>query len=132
LPPISLQTKGCARIMDTMVPEKKLTDDRLSDLDKKVDVGFAQVGKEFEKIDERFASVHKRFEQVDVRFDKVDARFEKVEGKIESGLKELREEMNPRFAEINGALFALHRLLFRVSIGGGAGLGLLVIGAILR
>jgi len=115
-----------------MVPEKKLTDDRLSDLDKKVDVGFAQVGKEFEKIDERFASVHKRFEQVDVRFDKVDARFEKVEGKIESGLKELREEMNPRFAEINGALFALHRLLFRVSIGGGAGLGLLVIGAILR
>jgi DNA anti-recombination protein RmuC len=132
--------------MDTMVPEKKLTDNRLSDLDKKVDVGFAQVGKEFEKIDERFASVHKRFEQVDARFDKVDARFEqvdarfdkvdarfeKVEGKIESGLKELREEMNPRFAEINGALFALHRLLFRVSIGGGAGLGLLVIGAILR
>ena len=62
-----------------MAPEKRWTDDRLGDLDKTVDVGFAQIGKEFEKVDLRFAQVGKEFKKVDERFDKVDARFDAID-----------------------------------------------------
>jgi predicted nucleic acid-binding Zn-ribbon protein len=88
-------------MVEMTMDREKSTDDRLSDLDKKVDVGFAQVGKEFEKVDERFVSIDERFEKVDERFvsiderfEKVDERFDKVEGKIDSGFVELRGEMS--------------------------------------
>jgi hypothetical protein len=73
--------------MEMTMSREKSTDDRLSDLDKKVDVGFAQVGKDFEKVDERFVSVDERFVSVDKRFDK-------FEGKMDSGFVELRGEMS--------------------------------------
>lgn len=47
-----------------MMPREKWTDDRLDDLNKKVDAGFE--------------SVDRRFEKVETRFDKVDERFEKA------------------------------------------------------
>jgi tetrahydromethanopterin S-methyltransferase subunit G len=72
--------------MDVMVPEERWTDDRLDDLNKKVDDGF---------------------EGVDKRFDKVDARFEKVEGKIEGGIKELRSEMSGRLDKVDRLLYCL-------------------------
>jgi uncharacterized protein YdcH (DUF465 family) len=125
--------------MDTMVPEKKWTDDRLDDLGTKVDAGFARTDK---KMDAGFARVDGDIRELkgetNQRFDKVDERFEKVDGKIDSAVKELRGEMNARFTQVDGrfaelssALLALHRLLFRVSIGGAVGLGLLLIGTIL-
>jgi chromosome segregation ATPase len=78
-------------------------------LETKMADGFAQVDKQFEKVDERFA-------QVDKRFDKVDERFEKVEGKIESGIKELRAEMNLRFQGIDARFDSLQRSLFAATI----------------
>jgi hypothetical protein len=52
-----------------MTQERKWTDDRIDDLDGKVDSSL----------------------------EKVDKRFDKVEEKIEGGIKELRGEMNARF-----------------------------------
>jgi len=78
------------------MPREKWTDDRLDDLNQKVDGGFAQVDK---------------------RFDKVDARFEKVEGKIEGGVKELRDDMNVRFDKVDGRFESLNRTLLWSAVG---------------
>jgi tetrahydromethanopterin S-methyltransferase subunit G len=104
--------------MDVMAPEKKWTDHRLDDLAKKVDDGVAQADKPLGD----FRG------EVNARFDKVDERFDKVEGKIEGGIKELRGEMNTRFTQISGDLMALHRILFRASIGAAVAVGVVVIG----
>jgi chromosome segregation ATPase len=55
------------------------TDERLDDLNTKVDRGFE--------------NVDKRFEEVDKRFDKVDQRFDKLEDKIDA----LAVRMEDRF-----------------------------------
>jgi predicted nuclease with TOPRIM domain len=76
-----------------MSPREDWTDERLDDLNAKVDRGFSEVKTEmregfarmearFEKIDARFEKVDARFEKVDERFEKVDARFEKIEGRF--------------------------------------------------
>jgi predicted nuclease with TOPRIM domain len=85
------------------------TDERLDDLNDKVDRGFREVKVEiaelrsetnarFDKVDARFVRVDERmdagfdkvdermdvrFEKVDERFDKIDQRFDKIEDKIE-------------------------------------------------
>jgi peptidoglycan hydrolase CwlO-like protein len=87
-------------MVEMMMDREKSTDDPLSALDKKVDVGFAQIGMEFEKVDERFASIDKSFEEVDARFEKVDARFEKVEGKID----DLDSKFDAKFDGLNKTL----------------------------
>jgi tetrahydromethanopterin S-methyltransferase subunit G len=94
-----MQTKGCARIMNAMAPEKKWTDHRLDDLAKKVDAGATQADK---PLGEFRGEVNARFDKVDERFEKVDERFEKVEGKIEDGIKELRGEMRGLGEELRG------------------------------
>jgi archaellum component FlaC len=65
------------------------TDERLDDLNGKVDRGFEQVDKRFEQVDRRFEQVDRRFEQVDQRFDEVDRRI----GGVEAELRELRGEV---------------------------------------
>jgi tetrahydromethanopterin S-methyltransferase subunit G len=63
-----------------MTQERKRTDDRIGDLDKKVAVGFATVGERFNAVDQRFDAVTERFKTVDERFDKVDERFDNAQG----------------------------------------------------
>lgn len=113
-----VQTKGCAMVVE-MVPEEQLLEQRLDGLEKKVDDGFKAVDKSFEAVDRRFGELNKKvddgFEAVDKRFDAVDRRFERVEG---------------RLSESNGQLLALHRLLIRVSIGGGVAISLSLLGII--
>ena len=48
------------------------TDDRLDDLNRRVDAGFKQV-------DERFKQADRRFDKVDHRFDKLEARFDALQ-----------------------------------------------------
>jgi hypothetical protein len=60
-----MQTKGCARIMDVMAPEKKWTDHRLDDLAKKVDEGVTEADT---PLDEFRGEVNARFDKVDERF----------------------------------------------------------------
>jgi hypothetical protein len=68
------------------------TDERLDDLNGKVDSGF---------------------DRVDRQFDRVDKRFEEVHGDI----KDLRSGMNARFAEMDGRFDALNLTLIRCGVG---------------
>jgi len=52
------------------------TDERLDDLNGKVDRGFDQVDQRFERVDQRFDQVERRFEQVDQRFNQLDQRLD--------------------------------------------------------
>jgi hypothetical protein len=80
-----------------MSPRERWTDERLDDLDRKVERGFADVkaemkagfermesrfGERFDAVDERFDAMDKRFDAVDRRFEKVDARFERMEDRF--------------------------------------------------
>lgn len=49
-----------------MSPREKWTDERLDDLNKKVDLGFAQMDTRFQGMEERF----------DVKFDALNAKFD--------------------------------------------------------
>ena len=81
------------------------TNERLDDLSRGVDRGFAQV-------DSRFAQVDSRFAQVDLRFAQVD-----------QDIRDLRKEMRDGFQAINGLLFRIGGSIIVALIG--------VIGAIL-
>lgn len=83
--------------MQTM--RESWTDERLDDLNAKVDRGFAQV-------DERFAQVDKRFEQVDQRFEHVEKEF-----------KAVRSEMKEGFDAVNGRIDSLQQTMFQGVIG---------------
>jgi ribosome recycling factor len=72
--------------MVVMAPREKWTDERLDDLNKKVDKGFEETKAEFKDVrremKEGFARVDGEFKDVrrdmDVRFTKVDERLDKV------------------------------------------------------
>ena len=83
-----------------MTPREKWTDERLDDLSKKVDDGFAETKAEMREgfarldgeakdlrreMDERFDKVDKRFNKIDARFDKIDERFEALNRALLSG-----------------------------------------------
>jgi hypothetical protein len=54
--------------MAVMMPREKWTDERLDDLNKKVDEGFADVKTEMRG---RFAGLEARFDKIDERFDRM-------------------------------------------------------------
>jgi archaellum component FlaC len=96
------------------------SDDRLDDLNGKVDAlriemktEFVAVRDEirrgFEKIDERFDKVDKRFEKVDEHFDKVDRRFEKADERFERF--EVRSD--ERFEAMMDRLYSMQRLMIQ-------------------
>jgi len=87
------------------------TDERLDDLNAKVDRGFEQV-------DQRFEQVDKRFEQIDKRFEQVDRRFERVEDEF----KAVRLEMKEGFDMLNRAILTLALVIFSGMFAGFAGL----------
>jgi tetrahydromethanopterin S-methyltransferase subunit G len=73
-----------------MGPRDRWTDERLDDLDKKVDRGIAELKSEmkegFERMEarfgERFDAIGERFDAVDKRFDAVDNRFDAVDKRL--------------------------------------------------
>jgi predicted nuclease with TOPRIM domain len=77
----------CASMAVTM--RDRWTDERLDDLNGKVDGGFRRMDERFDKVDERFdrvderfdrleAKLDRRFELMDQRFDTVNQRFDTV------------------------------------------------------
>jgi cystathionine beta-lyase family protein involved in aluminum resistance len=92
-------------------------DDRLDELNRRVDNGFKSVDKHFEQVEqemkEGFARVDKRFEKIEQEttegFARVDARFEKIDGRLAQ--TPTRTEMNEGFAEMRAAYAALNRTL---------------------
>ena len=87
------------------------SDDRLDDLNNRVDAGFARV-------DERFAQVEARFNHLEARIDERFARLDaKIDSKIDGVAFELRREMKLGFHEINSRFDAMQQTIIRV--GGG-------------
>ena len=85
-------------------------DDRLDELDRKVEVGFA-------KTDERFRRIDERFEEVDRRFDKVDKRFDKVEGEIKNLETSLRAEISANHHQLEARFDRMQQTI--ITVGGG-------------
>jgi hypothetical protein len=58
------------------------SDDRLDNLNRRVEEGFARVDQRFEQMDQRFvegfARVDQRFEQFEKRFDRLESRFDQL------------------------------------------------------
>jgi archaellum component FlaC len=97
-----------------MNPREKWTDERLDDLDGKVEKGFSDLKAEmkagFDRMEDRFDKVDARFDKVDARFEKVDARFEKVDARFER-MDERFERMDERFEKINDRFHTLNLAL---------------------
>jgi hypothetical protein len=118
------------------------SDDRLDDLNGKVDVlrvemrtefaavrgemkdEFAVVRSEmregFDRVEERFDKVDRRFEKMDERFEKMDERFVKMDERFAKS--EARGEQ--RFEAMMGYLYSMQRLM--IQFCGGALVALLV------
>jgi predicted nuclease with TOPRIM domain len=101
------------------------TDERLDDLNHKVDLGFERLDADirglrvetktefvalrgemktgFDRVDERFERVDDRFDQVDERFERIDGRFDQVDKRF--------DRIDERFERMNDRFEALHRLL---------------------
>jgi chromosome segregation ATPase len=76
------------------------SDDRLDDLNHRVDAGFARV-------DDQFARVDAQFARLDAKLDR----------KIDGSAAELRQEMKMGFDQINTRFDAMQQTMIRV--GGG-------------
>jgi archaellum component FlaC len=89
----------------TMNPRERWTDERLDDLNVKVDSGFADLKAEmkegFERMEARFGD---RFDAVDKRFDAVDKRFDAVDKRF--------DDFDKRVARLEEAYFALNRTMW--------------------
>ena len=93
---------------------ERWTDDRMDDLNHKVDVladrmddGFrelrAEMSKRFDKVDAQFEKVDAKFDKVDAQFDKVDAQFDKVDAQF--------DKVDARFETMDGRLDAMQRTM---------------------
>ncbi len=107
--------------MAVELPRKNWPDDRIDELSKRVDAGFAKVDERFKEVDKRFKEVDKK---VDAGFAKVDERFKEVDKRFDKA----RDEMKSEVGGLRVELMALHRLLLRASIGGGVAVGVLLLG----
>lgn len=92
------------------------TDERLDDLNAKVDRGFERI-----EADLRAQRLETRTEFVAVRgemkagFDRMEARFEKTDERFDR-MSERFDHMNERFDRMNERFEGLHRLLFRSTV----------------
>jgi predicted nucleic acid-binding Zn-ribbon protein len=99
--------------MVVMTPREKWTDERLDDLNKKVDKGFEEMREGFARVDgdikelrrETKAEIKELRQEMDTRFDKVDARF----GKVDETFESLQREMKEGFE-------GLYQLLFKSAV----------------
>jgi hypothetical protein len=81
-------------IMAVMMPREKWTDERLDDLNAKVDQGFADTKAEmrggFARVDGEIKELRRemnaRFDSVDARFDAMNDRFEALNRNLIAGL----------------------------------------------
>jgi chaperonin cofactor prefoldin len=73
--------------MTVMVPREKWTDERLDDLNKKVDAGFARLDKRIDRLDEDIKDLRR---EINARFDhmndSISARFDALQRNQTAGL----------------------------------------------
>ena len=64
-----------------------------------------------ERLDDLNHRVDRRFDEVDKRFDKVDQRFDRIDGEF----REMRVEMNARFDSLQHSSESLQRTMLQTS-----------------
>lgn len=92
-----------------MVPGEKWTDEKLGDLDKKVDKGFADTQ----------AEMRAGFARVDGEIKRLDENISRLNGEVnrlDGGLGELRREINARFDRIDLRFDSVNRNLQAVLV----------------
>ncbi len=93
------------------------TDDRLDDLNGKVDALRVEVKTEFTAVrgamSKRFDKVDSRFDKIDSRFDKIDERFEKMDGRFER-MDERFDKIDSRFDKIDERFEAMDARLLQI------------------
>ena len=89
-----------------MTPRETWTDERLDDLNKKVDKGFADVDAHFDRFERSVAEGFARVDG-DIRELRVD-------------MKDLRREMNERFDAVDKRFDSLNRTLILAVVGSNA------------
>jgi uncharacterized protein YPO0396 len=98
-------------IMVVMTPREKWTDERLDDLNLKVDRGFAETKAEmhegFARVDGEIKDLRR---EMDARFDKVDARFDQVNARL--------DKITDRFLDQNRVLIGGTLAIIATLIGG--------------
>jgi archaellum component FlaC len=97
------------------------TDDRMDDLAKRMDLGFAQAEartNRFEdQVDARFERVEAGFDRMDARFDRMEARFEKVDERFEK-VDERFEKVDARFERFEDRMSTRFEWLWRLMLAG--------------
>src|SRR5262249_31936564 len=96
------------------------TDERLNDLNAKVDRGFDRIDKDVRGLrmetKTEFTALRGEmkagFDRVDARFERIDRRLERIDQRFE-GVDQRFEQMDRRFERINGRLEGIPRLLSR-------------------
>jgi tetrahydromethanopterin S-methyltransferase subunit G len=123
--------------MEALKMEKPMdnwNDDRLDELSRRVDGGFAKVDERFKQVDEHFVRVEGEmkagFAKVDKRFEKVDERFEKVEGEMKAGFANVEAGRKADFEKLNGRFDRLLHALAFAGIGFGITMVVSVVGFI--
>lgn len=76
------------------------TEERISQLEAKVEWGFQEADRRFQEVDRRFGRVEVRLDQIDQRLEKIDDRFEKVSEEFVAVRKEVKEG----FEKLNGTM----------------------------
>jgi chromosome segregation ATPase len=80
------------------------SDDRLDDLNKRVDDGFARVEDRIDRLDEK----------LEARFDHLDA---KIDRKIDTSSHELRMEMKAGFDDVNARFDRMQQTMMQIGAG---------------
>jgi flagellar capping protein FliD len=83
------------------------TDDRLDDLNGKVDALRVEMSDRFDKIDGRFDKIDDRFEKMDDRFEKMDDRFEKMDDRFDRRF----ERIDDRFESMDARLLQIYQTM---------------------
>jgi hypothetical protein len=94
-----------AILVTVMMPRETWTDERLDDLNKKVDEGFARVDRDIKGLDKK---VDAGFARVD---KKMDEGFARVDRKIDEGIRDLRVDMKDLQRELNQRLDSMNNRL---------------------
>jgi peptidoglycan hydrolase CwlO-like protein len=109
-----LQSKHYAKLMAVMMPREKWTDERLDDLSKKVDEGFANVAGEIKRLDGDINRLDGEITRLDGNITRLDGNIKRLDndiGRLDGNFNELRREINARFESIDLRLDSLNRNL---------------------
>ena len=98
------QAEVRARALNEALPGSVATKLDIANLERRIDVRFAEVDARFEQVDARFGQIDARFEQVDARFIDLESR---LSARIETVKTELKLDLGGRIQTLSWMLGVL-------------------------